>query len=65
MITALSNPTTNVLNLKITSKINNVQIIDMAGKIIFRRKVKKKKIKFRNLPIGKYTLNIHNYNRKQ
>lgn len=59
------NPTTNVLNLKTTSKINNVQIIDMAGKVLSSRKVINNQVNVRNLPIGNYTLNVNTNNGTQ
>ncbi len=52
------NPTTDFINIKSTSKIKSVSIVDISGKIVASKKVVDNKIDVRNLSIGTYIVNI-------
>lgn len=56
-VTIYPNPTTDILNIKSESKINNVTVVDMTGRNI-DVKLENNQVNVQALPVGSYLINI-------
>lgn len=52
------NPSSDFVNVKSSSKIQSVSIVDVSGKVVSNNKLINNQIDVRNLPIGSYIINI-------
>jgi len=64
-ISIYPNPTSDYINIKSESKIKNVILVDISGKILSSKKVSNNQIDVKSLPAGNYILNIETENGKQ